>query len=117
MKQKFARNILYYREYYLVFFEKQNVNVQKKLNWTLQLVASLDQLPKQYFKHIEGTRGLYEIRAEVGSDIFRIFCFFDEGRLIILLNAFQKKTQKTPRKEIELAEKLRTYYYNEKDKH
>jgi len=51
--------------------------------------------------------------VESGGDIFRVFCFFDKGRLIILLNGFQKKTQKTPQKEIERAEKLRKQYKEE----
>ena len=69
----------------------------------------------KYFKHITGSTGLYEIRVEVGSDIFRVFCFFDKGKLIILLNGFQKKTQKTPKNEIELAERLKKQYFDEKD--
>ncbi len=72
-------------------------------------------MPEKYFKHITGTSGLYEIRVEVGSDIFRVFSFFDKGRLVILINGFQKKTQKTPSKELELAEKLKKQYFNEKD--
>ncbi len=63
---------------------------------------------------MEGTKGLYEIRAEIGSDIFRVFCFFDEGNLVVLLNGFKKKTQKTPANEIEMAEKLKNQYYHEK---
>lgn len=114
MKSSFCRHIYYYRNYYLDFFNKQSPNVQKKLNWTLQLVASLEQIPIKYFKHLEGTKGLYEIRTEIGSDIFRILCFFDEGKLIILLNAFQKKSQKTPVNEIERAERLKKQYYDEK---
>ena len=63
---------------------------------------------------MEDTTGLFEVRVEVGSDIYRVFSFFDEGRLIILLNGFQKKSQKTPRSEIELAEKLKKQYFYEK---
>ena len=116
MEQKFIRDILYYRHYYRDFFEKQTLKVQKKLNWTLELVATLEQIPVKYFKHLEGTKGLYEIRAEIGGNIFRVFCFFDEGNLIILLNGFQKKSDKTPKNEIEMAEKLRQQYYHEKKK-
>jgi len=112
--QNFIRDIQYYRHYYRDFFDKQTLKVQKKLNWTLQLVSTLEQIPIKYFKHLEGTKGLYEIRAEIGTNIFRVFCFFDEGHLIILLNGFQKKTQKTPQNEIELAEKLKKQYYDEK---
>ncbi len=71
-------------------------------------------IPKKYFNHMEDTDGLFEIRVEVGSNIFRVFSFFDEGNLVILLNGFQKKSQKTPKNEIELAEKLKKEYFNEK---
>ncbi len=73
----------------------------------MQLIATLDRLPEKYFKHITGSSGIYEIRVEIGSDIFRVFSFFDKGQIIILVNGFQKKTQKTPKSEIELAEKLK----------
>lgn len=78
------------------------------------LIATLDRVPRKYFKHIEGSSGLYEIRVEVRSDIYRVFSFFDKGQLVILLNGFQKKSQKTPKNEIEQAEKLKKQYYDEK---
>ena len=62
-----------------------------------------------------GSAGIFEIRVEVGSDIYRVFSFFDKGQLIILLNGFQKKSQKTPTTELELAEKLKKQYFDEKD--
>ena len=65
-------------------------------------------------KHIEGTNGLYEVRVELGSNIYRIFCCFDDGRLVVLFNGFQKKTQKTPKSQIDKAEKLKNEYFNEK---
>ncbi|MDQ8015107.1 MAG: type II toxin-antitoxin system RelE/ParE family toxin [Flavobacterium nitrogenifigens] len=116
MKEKFIRSIFYYKNYYLDFFEKFSPEVKKKTNWTLQLIATLGRVPEKYFKHITGSTGIYEIRVEVGSNIFRIFSFFDKGQLVILANGFQKKTQKTPKKEIELAEKLKKLYFDEKDK-
>lgn len=116
MSDKFLRGIFYYKDYYLDFFEKLKPEVQKKFNWTLQLIATLDRVPEKYFKHITGSTGIYEIRVEVGSDIFRVFSFFDKGQLVILLNGFQKKTQKTPKNEIELAEKLKKQYFDEKGK-
>lgn len=73
-------------------------------------------MPKKYFDHMSGTKGLYEIRVEVGSNIFRIFSFFDKGNLVVLGNGFQKKTQKTPKQEIEKALKIMKEYKNEKDK-
>ena len=115
MKDKFIRNIFYYKNHYLDFFERLKPQVKKKLNWTLQLLATIDRVPEKYFKHITGSTGIYEIRVEVGSDIYRVFSFFDERQLIILVNGFQKKTQKTPKNEIELAEKLKKKYFDEKD--
>lgn len=82
----------------------------------MQLISTVDRVPVKFFQHMAGTTGLYEIRVEVGSDIFRVFSFFDEGSLIILVNGFQKKTQKTPVNEIEKAEKLKKQYFNEKGK-
>lgn len=63
---------------------------------------------------MKGTEGLFEARVQLGNDIWRVFCFFDDGKLIILLNGFAKKTTKTPRKEIAKAESLMKEYYNEK---
>jgi phage-related protein len=80
------------------------------------LISTIERVPKKYFEHLTGTTGIYEIRVEVGSDIYRAFSFFDKGQLIILINGFQKKTQKTPKKEIELAEKLKKQYFDEKGK-
>ena len=116
MNEKFLRNIFFYKNYYLDFFEKLSPEVKKKTNWTLQLIATLERVPEKYFKHITGSTGIYEVRVEVGSNIFRIFSFFDKGQLVILVNGFQKKTQKTPKKEIELAEKLKKLYFDEKNK-
>ena len=114
MEEKFIRNIFYYKNYYLDFFEKLKPEVKKKFNWTLQLIATLDRIPSKYFDHMEGSTGIYEIRVEVGSDIYRAFSFFDKGYLVIVVNGFQKKSPKTPKNEIELAEKLKKQYFNEK---
>jgi len=112
---KFIRNIFYYKSFYLKFFDELKPEVKKKFNWTLQLIATIDKVPEKYFKHLTGTTGLYEIRVEVGSDIYRVFSFFDRGQLVVLVNGFQKKTQKTPKSEIEFAEKIKKEYFNEKN--
>ncbi len=70
---------------------------------------------QNFFKSIEGIKGLYEIRIESKSNIYRIFCCFDKGNLVVLCNGFQKKTQKTPSKELEKAEKLMIEYFKNKD--
>ena len=96
------------------FYYLQRPAVQDKIDWVIGLVRTLRMVPEKFFKHLEGTEGLFEIRIKVGSNIFRIFCFFDEGDLVILLNGFQKKTSKTPRNEIEKTERLKQKYYEDK---
>lgn len=116
MGKSFIRNIFYFKHYYLEFFGRQTKDVQKKFNWTLQLIATIERVPSKYFQHMEGTDGIYEIRVEVVSNIFRAFAFFDEGQLIVIANAFQKKTQKTPKNELELAKRIKKEYFDEKSK-
>jgi len=112
----YCRQVIAYKHYFLEFYEKQSDNVQAKIEWTLNLLRITRQVPEKYFKHLEGTKGLYEIRVEVGSNIYRIFSFFDEGNLVVLGNAFQKKTQKTPKQELEKALKIMEEYHNENKK-
>jgi len=113
-KMEKQREIIFYKDYFEEFFVKQRDKVKAKIIWTLQLVEELERIPETYLKHLENTDGLFEIRVQQGSDIFRIFCFFDQGKLIILTNGFQKKTQKTPKKEIEKAIKIKNEYESEK---
>ena len=106
MQEEKVRIAIYYKNYFTDFFSKQRQKVKDKIIWTIRLVETVQHIPKEYFDHMTGTKGLLEIRVKVGTDIFRIFSFFDEGQLVILANGFQKKTQKTPKREIELAEKI-----------
>jgi phage-related protein len=108
------RTALFYKDYFIEFFLKQREKVQDKITWTIEIIEELEKIPDTYLKHIEGTNGLYEIRVKQGSDIFRIFSFFDKGKLIIIMNGFQKKEQKTPKKEIEKALKIKKEYEDEK---
>ena len=108
------REIQFYKHYFMEFYVAQTEKVRRKISQTLVWLQTLDRLPCSILKNIEGKKGLFEIRIEFGGDIFRVFCCFDEGSLVILFNAFQKKTQKTPPGEIERAEKLMTEYYNQK---
>lgn len=110
------RKVIAYKNYFLDFYEKQSATVQAKIEWTLKLIEVTPQVPKKYFKHLEGTKGLYEIRVEVGNTIYRVFSFFDKGNLVVLGNAFQKKTQKTPKDEIEKALKIMKEYQDENKK-
>ncbi|MCO5287640.1 MAG: type II toxin-antitoxin system RelE/ParE family toxin [Chitinophagaceae bacterium] len=80
----------------------------------MELISVIDKVPKKYFDHMTGTDGIWEIRVEVGNNIFRAFAFFDEGKLIVIGNAFQKKSQKTPKNELELAKRIKKEYFDEK---
>ncbi|MBK8364377.1 MAG: type II toxin-antitoxin system RelE/ParE family toxin [Bacteroidetes bacterium] len=113
MQQK-IRQVIAYKNYFLNFYNGLSDHVQIKIEWTLKLIEVTQRVPEKYFKHLEGTKGLYEIRVEVGSNIYRIFSFFDKGNLVVHGNAFQKKTQKTPKTDIQKALKIKEEYQNEK---
>lgn len=107
------RSVVFYKDYFQEFFDKQNKKVKAKFVWTFELIEELQKVPETYLKHLENTEGLYEIRVQFASDIFRVFCFFDDGKLVVLINGFQKKTQKTPKNEIEKALKIKKEYESE----
>lgn len=108
------RTVIRYKNYFDDFLRAQRPKVVEKILQTLRMVEVLERIPATHLKHIEDTNGLFEIRVQFGNDIFRVFCFFDDGRLVVLLSGFQKKTQRTPRQEIEKAVGLMNNYYNEK---
>lgn len=108
------RKISTYGKYFIEFYSNLDKDLQEKIDWVFELVKTIDFVPKKYFQHLENTDGIFEIRIEYESNIYRILCFFDEGNLVILINAFQKKTQKTPKSEIELARKLKKQYFIDK---
>ncbi len=109
------REIKFYKHYFNEFYVAQTDKVRKKIAQILVWLQTLDRLPVTILKSIEGKKGLFEIRVEFGGDIFRVFCCFDEGSLVILFNGFQKKTQKTPSSEIDKAERLMKEYFESKD--
>jgi len=108
------RTIYFYKSFFTDFLSKQSNKVKDKILWTLKLIESQKFIPEVYFKHLTNTDGLYEIRVKQGSDIYRIFCFFEKDNLVIVTSGFQKKTQKTPRSEIEKALKIKEEYEREK---
>jgi len=110
------RKVIAYKNYFEDFLLAQPVKVQDKIYKIIEAIETLERIPANYLKLIRGTKGLYEARIQLGSDIWRVFCFFDHGKLVILLNGFAKKTQKTPRKEIDKALGLMNSYYEEKNK-
>jgi len=103
------RTLETFKQYYWDFYHAQSKAVQTKIDYVLHIVMTVERVPTKFFKHVED--GIYEIRIKSGSDIFRIFSFFDEGKLVILLHGFTKKTQKLPRKQIDKAVQLRRAYY------
>ena len=108
------REIKFYKHYFNEFFVAQSEKVRRKIAQTLVWLQTIDRLPVSILKHIEGVSGLYEIRIEYSGNIYRVFCCFDEGSLVILFNGFQKKTQKTPAREIDKAEQLMNEYLKSK---
>jgi len=108
------RQIIYFKDYFFDFFEQQTEKVKEKIDQVLFVVTVANRIPQKFFQHLEGTNGLYEIRVEFQGNIYRIFCCFDEGQVVILFNGFQKKTQKTPSGELEKAVRIRNEYFDEK---
>ena len=113
---KKVREVISYKHYFEEFLIKQPTKVQDKIYKVLEIIETYERVPSTYLKAIIGTKGLYEARVKLGSNIWRVFCFFDKGKLVILLNGFTKKTQKTPKKEINKAIHLMNSYYEDKSK-
>jgi phage-related protein len=114
MENELKRKTIVYKDFFLEFYNAQNAEVQTKIDWTIGIVRTLQFIPSKYFDHLTGTDGLFEMRIKVNSNIYRVFCCFDEGNLVIIFNGFQKKTQKTPKSEIDKATKLKKEYFEEK---
>ncbi|RXP53457.1 type II toxin-antitoxin system RelE/ParE family toxin [Lutibacter sp. HS1-25] len=112
---KKIRKVIAYKHYFEAFLSAQPEKIQNKIFKIIEIIETFEQIPSIYLKQITGTKGLYEARIKLGSNIWRVFCFFDKGKLVILLNGFQKKTEKTPKKELEKAIKLMNLYFQEKN--
>jgi len=111
-----VREVIAYKNHFEDFLRAQPIKVQDKIYKVLEIIETYERVPSNYLKAIIGTKGLYEARIKLGSNIWRVFCFFDKGKLVILLNGFTKKTQKTPKKEINKAINLMNSYYEDKNK-
>lgn len=111
-----VREVIAYQDYFENFLKSQPLKVQDKIFKVIEIIETYERVPTQYLKSITGTNGLFEARIKLASNIWRVFCFFDKGKLVILLNGFQKKTQKTPKQEIQKASKLMNEYFIEKEK-
>ena len=111
-----VRTIKLFKNYYKEFYVAQTFEVRHKINQVLKLVETQRIVPAKFLRIIEGSDGIYEIRIELGSNIYRIFCCFDEGAVVVLFHGIQKKSQKTPPKEIRRAEAIKKEYLMSKEK-
>ena len=110
-----VRTIKLFKDYLKEFYIEQTDDVRDKINFVLRLVETQRIIPRKFFRIIEGSDGIYEIRVELDSNIFRIFCCLDKGSIVVLFHGFQKKTQKTPSKEIKRAEAIKKEYFKSKE--
>lgn len=115
-EREYVRQFLAYKDYFPDFKRTLTKEVLKKIYQVFMLIMTTPDIPSKFFQPIKNVQGLYEIRIEESGNIYRIFCCFDEGNLIILFHGFQKKTQKTPPGQIERAKKIMDEYFNEKKK-
>jgi len=109
-----TREIRFYENYFIDFYILLDSSIQEKIEYVFKVIRTMDRIPQKFLTHIEGTDGLYEIRIKESSDIYRVFCCFDAGRIVILFNGFQKKSHKTPRKEIDKALRIKQDYFKNK---
>ncbi|HPG39580.1 MAG TPA: type II toxin-antitoxin system RelE/ParE family toxin [bacterium] len=110
------RQIIFFKKYFTEFYDTLSERTKEKIDYVLYLVSVAESIPKKFLQPVTGRKGLYEIRVEYESNIYRIFCCFDEGNIIVLFNGLQKKTQKTPAKELEKAMHIRKEYFEHKKK-
>lgn len=109
------RKIIFFKDQVFDFYHSQDQKIQIKIEYVLDLIRFERLVPIKFFKKLENSDGIYEIRVITTQKSIRILCFQDEGTLVILTNAFVKKTQKTPKNEIKLAEKLKNEYIKQKE--
>jgi phage-related protein len=109
-----VRQLIFYKRHFLDFFEDQPEKVKDKIDYVLFVLTVTERVPKKFLEHMTGTDGLYEIRIEFQGNIYRVFCCFDEGKIVVLFNGFQKKSEKTPQTEIDKALKIKEDYFKEK---
>ena len=115
-ERKYVRQVVAYANYFKDFKKTLSKETLQKIYQIFIYIMTQEQVPAKFLKSITGVVGLYEIRVEESGNIYRIFCCMDEGRLVILFNGFQKKTQKTPPEEIERAKRIMNEYFAQKNK-
>jgi phage-related protein len=105
------RKIIFHGEYFINFYKTLDIKVKSKFQYVFELIKQVEMIPEKLLSPMTGYEGLFEIRVEYQSNIYRVFCCSDKGELIVVFNGFQKKSQKTPKKEIEKAMKLKNEYF------
>jgi phage-related protein len=108
------RSIIAYKNYFIDFYSSQEPKVQEKIEFVLDLIRFESHVPKKFFKALKNTNGIYEIRVITTFKSIRILCFLDNGNVVVLVNCIVKKSQKTPRKDIKQAERIKKEYLKEK---
>ena len=106
------RSIVAYKNHFMDFYSTLKNEEARKIDYVLDMLKTQERINAKFVKFLRD--GLYEIRAEYNGNIFRVFFIFDEGNIVLLFNGFQKKTQKTPAKELEKALQLKKEYYESK---
>jgi len=111
-----AREIIFHGDYFLDFYRDLDIKIKQKIHYVFELIKQVNMVPDRFLAPMTGYEGLFEIRIEYQSNIYRIFCCFDTGKLVVLFNGFQKKTQKTLKNEIDKAMRLKKEYFELKNK-
>ena len=117
MRKEYVRKIVVFEDHFKEFRRTLDRDTLKKVYQVLTLIMRVQVVPDKFLKAITNRKGLWEIRIEMENNIYRVFCCFDEGNLVILLNGFQKKTHKTPKALLDKAEALMNRYYGQKQNH
>ena len=110
-KKEYVRQVVVFEDHFKEFRKSLDRETLKKLYQVLSLIMCVKVIPAKFLKAIEDRKGLYEIRLEQGKSIYRVFCCFDDDNLVVLFNGFQKKTQKTPKGQLDKAETLMKKYF------
>ena len=109
---KSERRILVYKDYFMNFYRSLEIGAQKKIDYVLDMLKTQERINEKFVKFVRD--GIFEKRASHNGNIYRAFFIFDEGNIVMLFNGFQKKSQKTPSKEIDKALELKKEYYGRK---
>lgn len=114
MEKENVRRLIVFEDHFKTFRRPLDREALKKLYQVMTLIMRVEVVPTKFLQAIKGRKGLFEIRLEYENNIYRVFCCFDEGNIVVLFNGFQKKTQKTPSEVLDKAEALMKKYFAQK---